>query len=173
MQQLIEVVDAVRAGNRFAAAAGRTGSDRRRCWPTSARRSKRCLAAPQVGGKFRADLSARQRRELRSAFCQPGGERGALYAEGGESCWRGEGEAGSRFLRQDTGIGIAADHLPRLTGASIGSTVAARARPVAPGWIWPSSSVLERHQAVLQIESEPGAGLDVQRGVPPRTGFQS
>ena len=40
----------------------------------------------------------------------------------------------------DTGIGIPAEHLPRLTSASTGSTGRARASPAAPGSAWRSSS---------------------------------
>jgi two-component system phosphate regulon sensor histidine kinase PhoR len=81
--------------------------------------------------------------------------------DGGEIClcWRGEGEGGARFSVTDSGIGIAAEHLPRLTerfyrvdrgrsreagGTGLGLAIV--------------KHVLERHQAVLQIASEPGRG---------------
>lgn len=100
-------------------------------------------------------------RELRSAFANLAGNAVRYTPQGGEVtvCWRGEGEAGGRFSVKDTGIGIAADHLPRLTerfyrvdrgrsreagGTGLGLAIV--------------KHVLERHQAVLQIESEPGRG---------------
>ena len=70
-----------------------------------------------------------------------------------------EGEGGARFSVSDKGIGIAREHLPRLTerfyrvdrgrsrdagGTGLGLAIV--------------KHVLERHQAVLQIDSEPGRG---------------
>ena len=100
-------------------------------------------------------------RELRSAFANLAGNAVRYTPAGGEVAvsWRSEGAAGGRFSVRDTGIGIAADHLPRLTerfyrvdrgrsreagGTGLGLAIV--------------KHVLERHQAVLQIESAPGHG---------------
>jgi len=100
-------------------------------------------------------------RELRSAFANLAGNAVRYTPDGGAITlgWSSEGEAGARFSVSDTGIGIAAQHLPRLTerfyrvdrgrsreagGTGLGLAIV--------------KHVLERHQAVLQIESEPGRG---------------
>jgi two-component system phosphate regulon sensor histidine kinase PhoR len=72
--------------------------------------------------------------------------------------WR-EGPDGARFTVEDTGIGIEAEHIPRLTerfyrvdrsrsretgGTGLGLAIAKRA--------------LARHEATLEIQSEPGKG---------------
>jgi two-component system phosphate regulon sensor histidine kinase PhoR len=72
--------------------------------------------------------------------------------------WR-EGPEGARFTVEDTGIGIEAEHIPRLTerfyrvdrsrsretgGTGLGLAIAKRA--------------LARHEATLEIQSEPGKG---------------
>jgi two-component system phosphate regulon sensor histidine kinase PhoR len=72
--------------------------------------------------------------------------------------WR-EGADGARFSVEDTGIGIEAEHIPRLTerfyrvdrsrsretgGTGLGLAIAKRA--------------LARHEAILEIQSEPGKG---------------
>jgi two-component system, OmpR family, phosphate regulon sensor histidine kinase PhoR len=72
--------------------------------------------------------------------------------------WR-EGPDGARFTVEDTGIGIEAEHIPRLTerfyrvdrsrsretgGTGLGLAIAKRA--------------LARHEAILEIQSEPGKG---------------
>jgi len=72
--------------------------------------------------------------------------------------WR-EGPEGARFMVEDTGIGIEAEHIPRLTerfyrvdrsrsretgGTGLGLAIAKHA--------------LARHEAVLEIQSEPGKG---------------
>jgi two-component system, OmpR family, phosphate regulon sensor histidine kinase PhoR len=100
-------------------------------------------------------------RELRSAFANLAGNAVRYTPDGGEIVlnWSAEGSAGGRFSVRDSGIGIAAEHLPRLTerfyrvdrgrsreagGTGLGLAIV--------------KHVLERHQAVLQIESEPGRG---------------
>lgn len=100
-------------------------------------------------------------RELRSAFANLAGNAVRYTADGGAIMlsWSGEGEGGARFSVSDSGIGIAREHLPRLTerfyrvdrgrsrdagGTGLGLAIV--------------KHVLERHQAVLQIESEPGKG---------------
>jgi two-component system phosphate regulon sensor histidine kinase PhoR len=87
--------------------------------------------------------------------------------------WREDADGGARFAVADTGVGIAAEHLPRLTerfyrvdrsrsretgGTGLGLAIVKHA--------------LARHQATLEIESRPGAGsrftvkLPPQRAVP-------
>jgi two-component system phosphate regulon sensor histidine kinase PhoR len=82
--------------------------------------------------------------------------------------WR-EGAEGARFLVEDTGIGIDAEHLPRLTerfyrvdrsrsretgGTGLGLAIAKHA--------------LARHDAVLEIESQPGKGSRFSARFPAR-----
>jgi two-component system phosphate regulon sensor histidine kinase PhoR len=82
--------------------------------------------------------------------------------------WR-EGMDGARFSVEDTGIGIDAEHIPRLTerfyrvdrsrsretgGTGLGLAIAKHA--------------LARHDAVLEIHSEPGKGSRFTARFPPR-----
>jgi two-component system phosphate regulon sensor histidine kinase PhoR len=100
-------------------------------------------------------------RELRSAFANLAGNAVRYSPDGGRIVlrWSGEGSGGGRFSVHDSGIGIASQHLPRLTerfyrvdrgrsreagGTGLGLAIV--------------KHVLERHQAVLQVESEPGQG---------------
>ena len=109
-------------------------------------------------------------RELRSAFANLAGNAVRYTPEGGEIVldWSAEGDAGARFSVRDSGIGIAREHLPRLTerfyrvdrgrsreagGTGLGLAIV--------------KHVLERHQAVLQIESEPGLGSTFSAVFPP------
>ncbi len=109
-------------------------------------------------------------RELRSAFANLAGNAVRYTPEGGEIAlrWSTEGEAGGRFSVRDSGIGIARQHLPRLTerfyrvdrgrsreagGTGLGLAIV--------------KHVLERHQAVLQIDSEPGCGSTFSAVFPP------
>ena len=109
-------------------------------------------------------------RELRSAFANLAGNAVRYTPEGGEIAlrWSAEGEAGGRFSVRDSGIGIARQHLPRLTerfyrvdrgrsreagGTGLGLAIV--------------KHVLERHQAVLQIDSEPGRGSTFSAVFPP------
>ena len=109
-------------------------------------------------------------RELRSAFANLAGNAVRYTPDGGEIAlrWSGEGEAGGRVSVRDSGIGIAREHLPRLTerfyrvdrgrsreagGTGLGLAIV--------------KHVLERHQAVLQIESEPGQGSRFSAVFPP------
>ena len=99
--------------------------------------------------------------ELRSAFANLAGNAVRYTPDGGEIVlrWASENSGGARFSVRDSGIGIAPQHLPRLTerfyrvdrgrsreagGTGLGLAIV--------------KHVLERHQAVLQIESEPGQG---------------
>jgi two-component system, OmpR family, phosphate regulon sensor histidine kinase PhoR len=109
-------------------------------------------------------------RELRSAFANLAGNAVRYTPEGGEIVlnWNAEGEAGARFSVRDSGIGIAAQHLPRLTerfyrvdrgrsreagGTGLGLAIV--------------KHVLERHQALLQVDSEPGRGSTFSAVFPP------
>lgn len=100
-------------------------------------------------------------RELRSAFGNLAGNAVRYSPDGGDIRirWASEGQSGARFSVSDSGIGIAAEHLPRLTerfyrvdrgrsreagGTGLGLAIV--------------KHVLERHQAVLRIESVPGRG---------------
>jgi two-component system phosphate regulon sensor histidine kinase PhoR len=82
--------------------------------------------------------------------------------------WR-EGTDGARFSVEDTGIGIEAEHIPRLTerfyrvdrsrsretgGTGLGLAIAKRA--------------LARHDAVLEVQSEPGKGSRFSARFPAR-----
>lgn len=108
--------------------------------------------------------------ELRSAFANLAGNAVRYSPQGGEILlsWRPEGDGGARFSVTDTGIGIAREHLPRLTerfyrvdrgrsreagGTGLGLAIV--------------KHVLERHQAELQIESEPGKGSSFSVVFPP------
>jgi two-component system phosphate regulon sensor histidine kinase PhoR len=109
-------------------------------------------------------------RELRSAFANLAGNAVRYSPQGGEILlsWSGEGEGGARFSVSDSGIGIAREHLPRLTerfyrvdrgrsreagGTGLGLAIV--------------KHVLERHQAALLIESEPGKGSRFSAVFPP------
>jgi len=100
-------------------------------------------------------------RELRSAFSNLAINAVRYTPDGGEIVlrWSVEGSGGGRFSVRDSGIGIAPQHLLRLTerfyrvdrgrsreagGTGLGLAIV--------------KHVLERHQAVLQVESEPGRG---------------
>ncbi len=109
-------------------------------------------------------------RELRSAFANLAGNAVRYTPDGGEIVlsWSAEGATGGRFSVRDSGIGIAREHLPRLTerfyrvdrgrsreagGTGLGLAIV--------------KHVLERHQATLQIESEPGRGSVFSAVFPP------
>ena len=109
-------------------------------------------------------------RELRSAFANLAGNAVRYSPQGGEILlgWSEESGGGARFSVSDSGIGIAREHLPRLTerfyrvdrgrsreagGTGLGLAIV--------------KHVLERHQAVLQIESEPGKGSRFSVVFPP------
>jgi two-component system phosphate regulon sensor histidine kinase PhoR len=109
-------------------------------------------------------------RELRSAFANLAGNAVRYTPDGGEIVlrWSAEGQTGGRFSVRDSGIGIAREHLPRLTerfyrvdrgrsreagGTGLGLAIV--------------KHVLERHQAVLQIESEQGHGSTFSAVFPP------
>jgi len=109
-------------------------------------------------------------RELRSAFANLAGNAVRYTPEGGEIVlrWSADDASGGRFSVRDSGIGIAREHLSRLTerfyrvdrgrsreagGTGLGLAIV--------------KHVLERHQAALQIESEPGRGSVFSAVFPP------
>ena len=109
-------------------------------------------------------------RELRSVFANLAGNAVRYTPDGGEIelRWSADGAAGGRFSVRDSGIGIAAQHLPRLTerfyrvdrgrsrdsgGTGLGLAIV--------------KHVLERHQAALQVESQPGQGSVFSAVFPP------
>jgi two-component system phosphate regulon sensor histidine kinase PhoR len=109
-------------------------------------------------------------RELRSAFANLAGNAVRYTPDGGEIAlrWNVEDTTGGRFSVRDSGIGIAREHLSRLTerfyrvdrgrsreagGTGLGLAIV--------------KHVLERHQAALQIESEPGRGSVFSAVFPP------
>ena len=120
-----------------------------------------------AGGRQRVTLNADagfdllgSRIELASAFSNLAGNAVRYTPPGGEirMTWRASA-AGAEFTVEDTGIGIAKEHIPRLTerfyqadrtisrkngGAGLGLAIV--------------KDVLDRHQATLEITSEPGKG---------------
>jgi two-component system phosphate regulon sensor histidine kinase PhoR len=98
--------------------------------------------------------------ELASAFSNLAGNAVRYTPQGGEIRLRWHASAaGAEFVVEDTGIGIAKEHLPRLTerfyqadrsfsrkygGVGLGLAIV--------------KDVLDRHQATLEIASEPGKG---------------
>lgn len=109
-------------------------------------------------------------RELHSAFANLAGNAVRYTPDGGriEIKWSTEASGGARFSVRDSGIGIAAQHLPRLTerfyrvdrgrsreagGTGLGLAIV--------------KHVLERHQAQLLIESEAGQGSCFSAVFPP------
>lgn len=100
-------------------------------------------------------------KELRSVFGNLAGNAVRYTPPGGRIVlrWKGLPDGGAEFSVSDSGIGIAAEHIPRLTerfyrvdrgrsrdtgGTGLGLAIVKHA--------------LERHQAELRIESEPGKG---------------
>ena len=100
-------------------------------------------------------------RELRSAFANLAGNAVRYTPDGGEIVlrWSAEGSAGGRFSVRDSGIGIPAQHLPRLTERFYrGDRGRSREAGGTGLGLAIVKHVLERHQAVLQVESKPGQG---------------
>lgn len=112
--------------------------------------------------------------ELRSAFGNLVSNAVRYTPEGGRVTisWQRNGQGASTFSVRDTGIGIAAEHIPRLTerfyrvdrgrsretgGTGLGLAIV--------------KHVLLRHQATLDIRSEPGAGSDFRIVFPPWRGI--
>ena len=98
--------------------------------------------------------------ELRSAFSNLAGNAVRYTPDGGriELIWRVRDEFGE-FIVSDTGIGIAAQHLPRLTERFY-RVDRSRSRETGGTGLGLAivKHVLTRHHATLEIESEPGKG---------------
>jgi two-component system phosphate regulon sensor histidine kinase PhoR len=110
-------------------------------------------------------------RELHSAFSNLASN-AVRYTPAGGSIgisWRAEADGGAVFAVRDTGIGIEAEHIPRLTerfyrvdrgrsresgGTGLGLAIV--------------KHVLERHQAKLEVTSTTGAGSTFAVVFPPR-----
>jgi len=111
-----------------------------------------CIEAPTV---LRG-----QANELRSAFSNLAVNAVRYTPEGGriDLLWRAY-EAGVEFVVSDTGIGIPAQHLPRLTERFY-RVDRSRSRETGGTGLGLAivKHVLTRHQAKLEIESEPGKG---------------
>jgi two-component system phosphate regulon sensor histidine kinase PhoR len=129
------------------------------------------------GGKHQIELSVDGHAELLGVESELASAFGNLvsnairYTPAGGTVslhWR-EGTEGGRFTVEDTGIGIEPEHIPRLTerfyrvdrsrsretgGTGLGLAIAKRA--------------LARHEATLDIESEPGKGSRFSARFPPR-----
>jgi len=110
-------------------------------------------------------------RELHSAFGNLASNAVRYTPEGGQItlAWRKLADGGAAFSVTDSGIGIAAQHVPRLTerfyrvdrgrsrdsgGTGLGLAIV--------------KHVLERHQATLTVESRPGAGSTFTAAFPVR-----
>jgi len=98
--------------------------------------------------------------ELRSAFSNLAANAVRYTPPGGriDLVWRGHAE-GAEFVVADTGIGIAAQHLPRLTERFY-RVDRSRSRETGGTGLGLAivKHVLTRHRASLEIESEPGQG---------------
>lgn len=98
--------------------------------------------------------------ELSSAFANLAGNAVRYTPPGGriEIAWRAD-ETGGAFSVADTGIGIAAEHLPRLTERFY-RVDRSRSRETGGTGLGLAivKHVLTRHHATLEIESEPGKG---------------
>ena len=108
--------------------------------------------------------------ELRSAFGNLVSNAVRYTPPGGRItlAWRINEQGGGVFIVSDSGIGIAAEHIPRLTerfyrvdrgrsretgGTGLGLAIV--------------KHVLLRHQAILEIHSEPGTGSEFRIVFPP------
>lgn len=131
----------------------------------SAGRHRILLKAPGVGCLLGS------RAELQSAFGNLASNAVRYTPEGGsiEIAWEEAKDGGGSFRVKDDGIGIEAQHLPRLTerfyrvdrgrsresgGTGLGLAIV--------------KHVLTRHQATLDIESQPGRGSTFSIRFPPR-----
>lgn len=120
-----------------------------------------------AGGRQRVTLVADpgfdllgSRIEIASAFSNLAGNAVRYTPPGGEIriTWRASA-AGAEFTVEDTGIGIAKEHIPRLTERfyQADRTISRRNGGAGLG-LAIVKDVLDRHQATLEITSEPGKG---------------
>jgi two-component system phosphate regulon sensor histidine kinase PhoR len=99
--------------------------------------------------------------ELRSAFSNLASNAVRYTPEGGsiDLYWRRCAKGGAEFVVADTGIGVAAQYLPRLTERFY-RVDRSRSRETGGTGLGLAivKHVLTRHQATLEIDSEPGRG---------------
>lgn len=99
--------------------------------------------------------------ELRSAFGNLASNAVRYTPEGGriDLSWQREADGGARFSVADTGIGVAPQHLPRLTERFY-RVDRSRSRETGGTGLGLAivKHVLTRHHAALEIDSEPGHG---------------
>ncbi|WP_153117836.1 phosphate regulon sensor histidine kinase PhoR [Rhodocyclus tenuis] len=99
--------------------------------------------------------------ELRSAFGNLASNAVRYTPEGGriDLHWQREADGGGRFTVADTGIGVAPQHLPRLTERFY-RVDRSRSRETGGTGLGLAivKHVLTRHHATLEIDSEPGHG---------------
>ena len=115
---------------------------------------------------------ARQPRRARERIRQSRLERDPLHARAAarsRSRWRIDADGSGVFSVTDTGIGIAAEHLPRLTERFYRVD---RSRSRATGGTGLGLAIVKhvllRHQAELEIASEPGKGSTFSVRLPAR-----
>jgi two-component system phosphate regulon sensor histidine kinase PhoR len=89
-------------------------------------------------------------------------------------CWRLDEQGQARFEVHDTGAGIAAEHLPRLTERFY-RVDSGRARSAGGAGLGLAivKHVLQRHGATLEVVSEPGRGSTFTCVFPPRRVLKS
>lgn len=99
--------------------------------------------------------------ELRSAFSNLASNAVRYTPDGGsiDLCWRRVAGGGAEFVVADTGIGVAAQYLPRLTERFY-RVDRSRSRETGGTGLGLAivKHVLTRHHATLEIDSEPGRG---------------
>jgi two-component system phosphate regulon sensor histidine kinase PhoR len=99
--------------------------------------------------------------ELRSAFSNLASNAVRYTPEGGsiDLYWRRSANGGAEFVVADTGIGVAAQYLPRLTERFY-RVDRSRSRETGGTGLGLAivKHVLTRHQATLEIDSELGRG---------------
>lgn len=113
--------------------------------------------------------------ELRSAFSNLAGNAVRYTPEGGriDLIWRVSDDGNGEFIVADTGIGIPVQHLPRLTERFY-RVDRSRSRETGGTGLGLAivKHVLTRHQATLEIESEPGKGSRFTARFPSRSLIQ-
>ena len=140
--------------SRWVRSSPRSARRRARCRPAATRSSRSC---PQI--RKRSSTGARD--ELASAFGNLVSNAVRYTPDGGTITlsWQIDSEGRGRFAVADSGVGIAPEHLPRLTERFYRVD---RSRSRATGGTGLGlaivNHVLLRHQAALEIESEPGKG---------------
>lgn len=137
----------------------------------------RAEAAVLSAGRHRVSLQAEDgvdllgaESEITSAFLNLATNAVRYTPTGGEVrlSWRRTADGGAEFAVEDTGIGIAPEHLPRLTERFYRVD---RSRSRETGGTGLGLSIvkhaLARHQAALQVDSKPGEGSRFAVRFPP------